>query len=56
MFSLLFDLGSPNAVAQAHLQSAIDQNCSISQLRLCVGRFEIQFKQRPGLLTKLARS
>jgi hypothetical protein len=51
-----FDSGSPNDATQAHLQSAVDRNLSISQLHLHIGRFKIKFEQRPGLLTKRTRS
>jgi hypothetical protein len=51
-----FDSGSPNAVAQAQVQSAVDRNLSLSQLHLGIGLFEIKFDRRPGLLTKGARS
>jgi hypothetical protein len=51
-----FDSGSPNDATQAQLQSAVDRNPSLLQLHLRIGRFEIKFEQRPGLLTKGARS
>jgi hypothetical protein len=50
------DSGRPNDVTQTQLQSAVDQNVSISRLHLHMGDFEIKFERRPGLLTKGARS
>jgi hypothetical protein len=51
-----FDSGYPNEDTQEELQSAVDRNLSISQLYLLIGRFEIEFDRRPGVLTKRARS
>jgi hypothetical protein len=50
------DSGRPNDDTRTQLQSAVDQNVSISHLHLRMRDFEIKFERRPGLLTKGARS
>jgi hypothetical protein len=50
------DSGRPNDDTRTQLQSAVDQNVSISHLHLLMGDFEIKFERRPGLLTKGVRS